>query len=104
MALSEEKKRHIESLPLQEMAYEINLGNRSRFQREKFAYLKSCYESRLREINSIQDTTPEPTANSTDQIHYWYQKPIGLIGIGVAIVIIGAISVYLIRSHIGIPL
>lgn len=47
--LSEETKNKIESLSLGDMAYEINLGNRSRFQREKFAYLKACYESRLRE-------------------------------------------------------
>lgn len=104
MVISEEKKKRIENLPFDEMAYEVNLGSRSRFQREAFAYLKTCYESRLREINAIPDATPEPTANSTDQIHYWYQKPIGIIGIGVVIVIIGAISVYLIRFHIGIPL
>lgn len=104
MTLSEEKKKRIESLTIKEMFYEISLGNRSRFQREAFAYLKTCYETRLREINSAPDSTLQPTASASNQEHHWYQKPIGLIGIGVFIVIIGAISVYLIRSHLGINL
>ena len=34
----------------------------------------------------------------------WYQKPIGLLGVGVAIMILGAIVIYLIKTHFGIPL
>lgn len=32
----------------------------------------------------------------------WYNKPVGLIGVGVIIVIIGALALYLIRQHTGI--
>ena len=39
--LTEEQKQKIEALPTDEMAYEIQLGKSSRFQREKFAYLKA---------------------------------------------------------------
>ena len=50
--ITEEKKRQIESLPTEEIAYEINLGRRSRFQREKFAYLQTCYQKRIEEEKS----------------------------------------------------
>jgi hypothetical protein len=45
--ITDEKKKRIESLSTDEMLYEINLGNRSRFQGKKFAYLKTCYQKRL---------------------------------------------------------
>lgn len=44
--ITDEKKKRIESLSEDEMAYEINLGRRSRFQRESFAYLQTCYQQR----------------------------------------------------------
>jgi hypothetical protein len=47
--LNEDKKKHIESLSDSEMEYEINLGRRSRFQREAFAYLQTCYQQRNKE-------------------------------------------------------
>ena len=49
--LSEDKKKLIESLSTDEMACEINLGRLSRFQRKKFAYLKTCYQLRLSKEN-----------------------------------------------------
>jgi len=42
--ITDKKKKRIESLTTEEMLYEINLGHRSRFQRENFAYLKTCYK------------------------------------------------------------
>ena len=47
--ITDEKKKRIESLSEDEMAYEINLGCRSRFQREAFAYLQTCYQQRNKE-------------------------------------------------------
>ena len=38
--ISEKSKQVIDSLSEQVLRYEIELGNRSRFQREKYAYLK----------------------------------------------------------------
>ena len=52
--ITDEKKKRIESLSTDEMLYEINLGNRSRFQREKFAYLKTCYQKRLEQTELIK--------------------------------------------------
>lgn len=44
--LTDENKKYIESLDLKEMEYELNLGHRSRFQKDKFAYLKTCYQQK----------------------------------------------------------
>ena len=56
------------------------------------------------EIDPVPDTTTTPTTDSSNQKHSWYQKPIGIIGIGVVIIIIGAFAVYLIKSHFGIQI
>jgi hypothetical protein len=55
-------------------------------------------------INSIPDSTPKPAGNNAEQKHYWYQKPIGLIGIGVIIIILGAIALYILEIHLDIHL
>ena len=47
--LTEEKKARIKALTTEEMLYEINLGRKSHFQREKFAYLQTCYQQRVEE-------------------------------------------------------
>jgi hypothetical protein len=52
--ISDDKKKRIESLSTDEMLYEINLGNKSRFQREKFAYLQTCYQKRIEQRELIQ--------------------------------------------------
>ena len=41
--IKEDKKKRIESLTTEEMLFEINRGHKSRFQREAFDYLKTCY-------------------------------------------------------------
>lgn len=58
--ITEEKKKRIESLSDEEMNYEINLGRRSHFQREAFAYLQTCYQQRNKEAeeNVIKKVTP----------------------------------------------
>lgn len=42
--ISEETKQTIDALPIEELALEINKGRASRFQNEKFAYVKTRYE------------------------------------------------------------
>lgn len=108
--LSDDKKKRIEALSVDEMAQKINLGRESRFQREAFAYLKTCYEARLREVNSIQypatnpsDNEPPRTGENQNTINIWH-RPIGAIWIIVAGGIILAFAIYLFRTHLGIPL
>lgn len=45
--LSEETKRKIDELPTEKLLEEINLGNKSHYQREKFDYLKTVYQLRI---------------------------------------------------------
>ena len=47
--LTEESKKRIEAMSVSEIAYEIELGTRSRFQREKMAYLKKLHKERMHE-------------------------------------------------------
>ena len=71
--ITDEKKKRIESLSTNEMLYEINLGRRSRFQREKFAYLKTCYQLRLSEENKKfsgeQGMAAKKTSDKTKEKH-----------------------------------
>jgi len=48
------------------------------------------------EIVSVPDTTPKPSSGKPNHI-------IG-IGVGVAIVVLGAIAIYIIKTHVGIPI
>lgn len=43
--LSDDVKKTIDALPVEELQQEINKGRQSRFQREKYAYLKMRLES-----------------------------------------------------------
>lgn len=74
--LTDEQKQKIELLPTDEMGYEIQLGKSSRFQREKFAYLKTCYASR-REEERGGDKNP------------WHSTFLGQIIIGVIVIVLG---------------
>ena len=47
------------------------------------------------EIVSVPDTTPKPSSGKPNHI-------IG-IGVGVAMVVLGAIAIYIIKTHDGIP-
>jgi hypothetical protein len=106
MKLSDENKRRIENLSLDEMAYEINLGSRSRSQREKFAYLKSCYESRLMKINSVPNSATNPTTNIAQNSSKNPNKtnllnsPIGYLWITAIATVLAAIMLYLIKTHL----
>jgi len=66
--LSNEKKKKIEALQSEEMAYEINLGRRSRFQREKFAYLQTCYQKRTEEEKLKNLISQNQSANKNPDI------------------------------------
>ena len=115
--LSESKKKQIESLSTDEIAYEINLGRLSRFQRKKFAYLKTCYELRKAEIESvrIKDISAAPTTNKAKAIHYlnkkpigkiinWHENPLGKIAIGIIITVLSLAVVLIINHYFNIKL
>ena len=89
--LTEEQKRRIEALSTDEMAYEIQLGNSSRFQREKFAYLKVCYQKRQ-----------EPEKAEAKEA--WHTTSLGKIAIGVAVVVLGAGLLWVIKQYLNINL
>lgn len=89
--LTEEQKKKIEALPTDEMAYEIQLGKSSRFQREKFAYLKVCYQKRKE-------------AEKTKSVEPWHSASLGKIAIGVIVVVLGAGLLWLINQYLNIDL
>lgn len=99
--LSDDQKRKIEALSTQEMAYEVDLGHKSRFQREKFAYLKTAYSNR---VAKIPNPAPEPSTTKENEAHDWYKKPLGIIAISVISFVIGSMVIYLFRHELGIPL
>lgn len=89
--LTEEQKQKIEALPTEEMAYEIQLDNASRFQREKFTYLKVCYQKRK---EAEKQKVAEP----------WHSTSLGKIAIGVIVVVLGAGLLWLINQYLHINL
>jgi len=56
------------------------------------------------EIESVHNPATNSSTAKSNHIRAWYEKPVGIIGIGVIIVIFGALAVYLIKYKIGIPL
>ena len=104
--ISNDKKKQIESLSTDEMLFEINLGRKSRFQREKFAYLKTCYQKRIEEKVLKQQTkenhTPNPTSESTQPIHKPRKISLYKIAEGVIVFILGVFAIYLIGKYLGI--
>ena len=86
--LTEEQKRRIEALSTDEMAREIQLGNSSRFQREKFSYLKACFQKR----------------QESEIAEAWHTKSLGKIAIGVIVVVLGAGLLWIIKQYLNIIL
>lgn len=97
--LSEEKKKRIEALTTDEMLHELNLANRSRFQRESFAYLKTCCDLRLRESPAAETPIIKPESKRS-----WHKTPLGILALGVLIVVVGAMFVWVLNHHLGLGL
>ncbi len=64
--LSDEAKKTIDALSKEELRLEIDRGNRSRFQDDKFAYLKTRYASI--EENEQQEIRQEDVAHKTKEL------------------------------------
>ena len=58
----------------------------------------------LGKVDSIPHSATQPAASEPNQIHHWYKKPLGLVAVGVAIPLLTAIAIYLVRTHLNIPL
>ena len=108
------KKKQIESLSTDEMLFEINLGRKSRFQREKFAYLKTCYQLRLskknKKFSSAQGVATNKTSGKTKEKHNPMQMPfnkkINLIRVaeGVIISVLVLCVVWVLLHYFGLEL
>jgi len=121
--ITDEKKKRIESLSTDEMLYEINLGHRSHFQREKFAYLQTCYQLRLakeeKQLASKQSMANPKTSEKPNNPHNtsivipgksiengdkWHETVLGKIAIGVIIFIISWCVVWVINHYLNLNL
>jgi len=111
--ITDEKKIQIESLPTEEMLYEINLGRRSRFQREKFAYLQTCYKSRIEKEklkqskSKVIENPTKPSADlkarqGSDKPHKIIKVSLFRVAEGVVVVILGAFALYLLGKFFGV--
>lgn len=60
--------------------------------------------SPLDKINSIQSSTTNPTANSSDEIHNPWEKPLGKIAIGVIIGLLIVATIWLINYYLHLDL
>lgn len=58
----------------------------------------------LTKINSIPDPAPNPTSNSTETKHYWYNKPLGQIAIGTIVVVFSGIVLWVINHYLSVNL
>ena len=103
--LSEDKKKRIEALSTEEMAYEVNKGNASRFQRDAYAYLKACYESKIRGESTAADvsTNVDRTVNSGSS-HVWHESALGKIAIGLIIMLLGAVAIWSLNHYLKLGL
>jgi hypothetical protein len=46
------------------------------------------------------DDRPDESAKAKQ----WYEKPIGIIGLGIIVTVLGVLAVYAIKIHLGIPI
>jgi hypothetical protein len=54
----------------------------------------------LAKINAVPDPTPNPAANNTDTKYDWHNKPLGKTAIGVSIVVLGAITLWVLNHYL----
>jgi len=106
--ITDAKKKLIESLSLDEMLYEINLGRRSRFQRDAFSYLQTCYQQtiekeKLKNLASKNQSTDKST-NITDEKHYPGEGSLKKISIGVVIVVLGSMALWGLNHYFNLGL
>ena len=57
-----------------------------------------------REVNPVPSAATQPSSDQSNSEDDWYKKPIGLMGVGVLIVVLGVLAVYLLKIYTGLPL
>jgi len=106
--IADEKKKQIESLPIEEMLYEINLGRRSRFQREKYAYLQTCYQQKIDKGKLKNFTSKNQSCDKSANIINEKQQPkeprLVWFAWSVAVVIFAALVVWAINHYFNLGL
>jgi hypothetical protein len=55
-------------------------------------------------LQKVSNPSSKQTTDPTNDNKNWNNKPIGLIGIGIIIVVLGAFALYLIKTHLGLRL
>jgi hypothetical protein len=51
------------------------------------------------DLPKIPEEAPNPSRNNPDDIHNWYEKPLGKIAIGVIIFVLGIITIWVINHY-----
>jgi len=108
--LTDDNKKHIESLTIDEMLYEINLGHRSHFQKEKFAYLKTCYQLRksknesATEIKNISTTPPTDIANGEKNQFGKREWDLNKFAFWVTVAVFAAIIIWVLNHYLNLGL
>jgi hypothetical protein len=108
--ISDNKKKQIESLSTDEMLFEINLDRKSRFQREKFVYLKTCYQLRLskenKKISGEQSVATNKTSNKSSEKTPPFENISGLkkFAYSVGVIVFAAIVIWVINHYLSLCL
>lgn len=56
----------------------------------------------LAKIDPLPNPAPYPTTNNTDTKHDWHNKPLGKTAIGVSIVVLGAITLWVLNHYLNL--
>lgn len=106
--IPEDKKKRIESLSTDEMLYEINLGRRSRFQREKFAYLKTCYQKRIEEEKLKNLFKKDKHSNNTKDVinvkQHEKEPKLVWFAWSVAVVVFASMTIWVLKHYFNLGL
>ena len=108
--IKQEKKDRIKALSTEEMIYEIERGRKSRFQREAFDYLKTCYQQRIsktkseQQIQQAKNLAPNQTSSEPQKIHNPRETTLKTIATGVIIFVLGVMAVWILNHYFGTSL
>jgi hypothetical protein len=93
----------IDAMPIDDLAYQINLGRKSPYQREKMAYIKSRYQLLISEKKKQESTELVAEITPGEPVS-WDNKPIGKVGLSVSGIFIAGCLAFLVSKYLGIEL
>lgn len=65
----------------------------------KCQHLLAIISSKLTSPNTIPETTPNPSSDSTNHIYDWYKKPLGIITLGIITALLVAIIIWCLKVY-----